>query len=97
MQHVTRLRVTVQRMNETYYAPSQHRNARPSKFKGVFAEGYTADVNYRMDWGKMIENAQITVFIDVKNGVNEKNNHDKVVAVLKKADPECIVNSVTYW
>jgi len=82
-------------MREVFCSPSQG----PTKEapKGVFAEAYSVTVTYLTEFGKLIQGAEVTVYVDVLAGGEEKVSHERAADVVRGAHPGCDVTKVTYW
>jgi hypothetical protein len=62
----------------------------------TFMEQYQVSIDYQKPDGYWVCSHKEYIFVPVEFGVNEKNNHDKAAAMVKKLYPGCRINSVTY-
>lgn len=61
-----------------------------------FHEQYEVNLDYLKPDGYWAMSHIETVFVPVKHGVNEKNNHDKAEQIARQKYPNCRINCVTY-
>jgi hypothetical protein len=62
----------------------------------TFQEQYIVKLNYQKVDGYWDYGPEITVSVEVRHGVNEKNNHAKAAAQARKLYPGAEIVSVTY-
>lgn len=54
------------------------------KKKDFFDEQYIVVLNYKKPDGNWVWSHKIDVFVSVRHGINEKNNHEKAERAAKK-------------
>jgi len=64
--------------------------------KDTFAEEYQIRYNYQKPDGFWVYGAITNVFVDVKHGVNERNNHDQAKKIFQKENPKAVIKMVSY-
>jgi hypothetical protein len=62
----------------------------------TFKEEYIVILDYKKPDGFWVISHELTVFVDVEHGINEKNNHDKARRIAKKQFPGCRIKNVIY-
>ena len=70
--------------------------ARRNRNKDIFDEQYEVKYNIKGSDGYWEMGCIETVFVPVRNGFNEKNNHDKAEAIFLQKHPTAKVMCVTY-
>jgi hypothetical protein len=65
-------------------------------FLGIFGEQYEVSIDYQKPDGYWVCSHKEVVILEVRHGVNEKNNHAAAEAIAKRRYPKCRINSVTY-
>lgn len=66
------------------------------KCNGDYLEQYVVKLNYQKDDGYWVTGHTEDIFVKVKHGSNEKNNHDKAKNMALKKFPKSKIISVTY-
>ena len=71
-------------------------NIRGQQMSKYFMEQYDVKLNYQKDDGYWVIGHIENIFIKVKHGVNEKNNHDEAKRIALHKFPKSKIVSVTY-
>lgn len=64
--------------------------------KDFFEEGYLVRLNYKKEDGFWVIGHEIEIFIKVKHGIKEKQNHKLAEIEAKKRFKECKIIRVSY-